>query len=152
MKSISNPQTEIFLERGRISIYYLGDLNVNYVVNNTPGTKNGLILLIIVLLVAGAAYFYRNKFSQLIKPKIIYKRAKPKKKWHIVDIVRQILNPREQLILDTLGSTGRVKMSHLRKLTEIPKASFSRHIQELERKKLVMRSGEGKNKFVELVK
>ena len=41
-------------------------------------------------------------------------------------------------------------MSHLRKLTYIPKASFSRHIQELEKKGLINRSGEGKNKFVEI--
>ena len=98
---------------------------------------------------SAAYYYYRKKLVTLIKPKIIYK--KPKKKDHI-DMIKHILNEREKLILDKLKFTGKVKMSHLRKLCEIPKASFSRHVQELEKKKLLTRSGEGKNKFVQLAK
>lgn len=43
-------------------------------------------------------------------------------------------------------------MSYLRKYCNIPKASFSRHINELENKKLIKKSGLGKNKFIELKK
>jgi uncharacterized membrane protein len=51
-----------------------------------------------------------------------------------------------------LRETGKIKSSFLRKATQIPKASFSRHIHELEKKKLVRLSGDGKNKFVELTR
>jgi uncharacterized membrane protein len=65
--------------------------------------------------------------------------------------VMSLLNEREKSILETLKKTGKVKGSQLRRLSEIPKASFSRHIHELERKKLIRLSGDGKNKFIELV-
>jgi uncharacterized membrane protein len=50
-----------------------------------------------------------------------------------------------------LRETGKTKMSYLRKACDMPKASFSRHVHELEKKKLVVLSGDGKNKFIELV-
>ena len=148
IKNISNG--EIFLERSRISVYFTDGLSVSYAVNGVSGSNAGLIWLIVILLASGsAAYYYRKKLATLIKPKVIYK--KPKKKDHI-DMIKHVLNEREKLILDKLKFTGKVKMSHLRKLCEIPKASFSRHVQELEKKKLLTRSGEGKNKFVQLAK
>ena len=69
-----------------------------------------------------------------------------------MEIIKQVLSDREKLILDKLKETGKIKSSYLRKMVDIPKASFSRHIQELEKKGLVKRIGEGKNKIVELVK
>ena len=54
-------------------------------------------------------------------------------------------------LLKHLKQTGKIKSSFLRKKCDIPKASFSRHLQELERKKLIKRTGEGKNKFVEVI-
>ena len=152
IESLSNPSAEIFLERERISIYYTNSLTVKYKVN--PQTSSNPVLWIIVILAIAfgfVAYFYKNKVKGFLKPKIIYQKPKIKRSDKI-DLIRHVLNQREQIILDKLKSTGKIKMSHLRKLCEIPKASFSRHVQELERKKLVLRSGEGKNKFVELTK
>ena len=56
------------------------------------------------------------------------------------------------MILDKLKETGRIKGSYLRRACEIPKPSFYRHILELEKKGLVKRSGDGRNKFIELIK
>lgn len=148
IENVSNG--EIFIERGRISVYFTDSLSVDYVVNDVQGGSNLTWLIFVLIIIGALAYFYRKKIANLIKPKIIYKRPKQKKS-HI-DMIKHILNEREKLILDKLRETGKVKMSHLRKLVEIPKASFSRHIQELEKKKLIIRLGEGKNKFVELIK
>ena len=150
IKSFSNPQAEIFLERSRISIYFIDGLSVNYIIDDVKSSNTLLILAIILLAIGVAGYFNRVKIKVLFSPKIRYK--KPRKKKSHVDMIKHILNPREQLILDKMKSTGKIKTSHLRRLCDIPKASFSRHIQELEKKKLVVRSGEGKNKFVELSK
>ena len=56
------------------------------------------------------------------------------------------------MILNKLKETGRIKGSYLRSMCDIPKPSFYRHILELEKKGLVKRSGDGRNKFIELVK
>jgi len=148
VQNISNG--EIFIERGRISVYFQDSLSVNYVINDIDEGPDFLIWLVI-LTVTGViiTYFYRQRIIGLFKPKIIYKKQRHKKD-HI-DLIKHVLNDREKLILGNLREVGKVKMSHLRKLCDIPKASFSRHIQELEKKKLVVRTGEGKNKFLELV-
>lgn len=147
IENVSNG--EIFLERDRISIYFQDNLTVSYTIADVGESSNLVILVIVILLAGGAfAYFYRNKLTGMFKPKIIYKR--PKQKKDNIEMIKHILNEREKLILSKLRETGKVKMSHLRKLVEIPKASFSRHVHELEKKKLLIRSGEGKNKFVEL--
>jgi len=150
IENVSNQQVEIFIERNRISVYFIGNLSVSYSVNNANKSSNLVLWIIVILFAGAAAYFYRDKLASLIKPKIVYKKQKQKKS--NIDMIKNILNEREKLILDKLKGTGKVKMSHLRKLCEIPKASFSRHVQELEKKKLLVRSGEGKNKFVELAK
>jgi len=150
IENVSNQQAEIFIERGKISVYFRDNLSVSYSVNNVNKSSNLTLWIIVILLAGAAAYFYRDKLANLIKPRIVYK--KPKQKKSHIDMIKHILNTREKLILDKLKETGKVKMSHLRKLVEIPKASFSRHVQELEKKKLIVRLGEGKNKFVELIK
>jgi len=153
IQSIDNQKAEIFIERGRISVYFQDDLSVSYIVNNTENPS--LIIWVIILLIIGAiAYFYRSELISILKPKVIYKRTRQKAKPHEekLEIIKQILNDREKIILDKLKSAGKIKMSHLRKLVEIPKASFSRHVQELEKKGLLKKMGEGKNKFVDLVK
>lgn len=67
------------------------------------------------------------------------------------DLMKKILNERENLILEKLRETGKIKSSQMRKICDIPKASFSRHVHELERKELLRRVGEGKNKFLDLI-
>lgn len=154
--SIKNISTgEIFLERDRISIFYQDSLTVKYVINETQSSNLWITLLVVIVVLAIILiYFFRTKILSFIrpkiKPKVIYKR--PKQKETRLEVLKQVLNARENLILEKLKETGKVKMSHLRKLCGIPKASFSRHVQELEKKKLLSRSGQGKNKFVELVK
>jgi len=63
-----------------------------------------------------------------------------------------VLNDRENVIINNLKKMGKTKMSYLKKACDMPKASFSRHVHELRKKGVVRLSGEGKNKFVELVK
>ncbi len=159
IESLSNPSAEIFLERGRISIYYTDSLAVKYVLDNKQGNSN-LLLIITTIIIIGVfvGYINRNKIRGFLKPKIIYKKSRQKQTkehtdhHHKIELIKQVLNEREKKILETLQTHERIKMSQLRKLTEIPKASFSRHVQELEKKGILRRSGEGKNKFVELVK
>lgn len=145
IKNIS--EGEITISESQISILSKDEINVQYDIE--PVSTNYytyliiLMVLALVIILVYLIYKNKNKHKQdLVKEKAI----KPDK----FKIIKRILNEREKTILDNLRKSGKIKMSHLRKLTEIPKASFSRHIQELEKKKLIKRTGEGKNKFVEL--
>ena len=141
---------EISLERGRISVYFQDTNSLIYTISNVSSSNTYLIVTGIVILVFILFYFFRNKLSHLTKPKIVYKKQKAKE--NKISSIKHMLNERENLILEKLKQTGKIKMSHLRKLSDIPKASFSRHVQELEKKKLLARTGDGKNKFVEISK
>ena len=144
---------EISLERNRIAVYFQGSNSINYKIEEQSTSNSTLILYLVVAVIIALAlvlYFFRKKLSSLLQPKIIYKKSK--KKESNIGSIKHMLNDRENLILEKLKQTGKIKMSQLRKLSEIPKASFSRHVQELEKKKLLTRTGEGKNKFVELTK
>lgn len=139
LKSISNG--EISIRDDRIYISSIGGMSVTYTIEEISG---GLIIWIIVgvfvsaVIIGILVYFLRRSG----------KGSKGKK--DAAALVRGILGERENLILDKLKETGKIKSSQLRKLCDIPKASFSRHTQELEKKGLIRRSGEGKNKFLEL--
>lgn len=138
---------EISIENDRILVYAIDEVTVNYNVEKQQPQQDRLnvpLLLallgaLIVLVVFVINYSKRDKKETEEKPK--------QKK---LDLIKQVLSDREKLILDKLHETGKVKSSHLRKLCDIPKASFSRHTQELEKKNLIKRTGEGRNKFVEL--
>ncbi|MDP3987075.1 MAG: winged helix-turn-helix transcriptional regulator [Nanoarchaeota archaeon] len=70
-----------------------------------------------------------------------------------LEAVKSVMYDRDKKIIEILEENGRMKASKLRKMADdMPKASFSRHIQELEKKGVIIRNGEGRNKFVELVK
>jgi len=129
---------EIFVKSNRIHVYGLGEVELTYVIGEQ---SSGLVLWIsvgiFVLVLFGLLFYGWSKLK---------KKAERRGK-----LIREVLGKRENLILDKLGQTGRVKSSQLKKICDIPKASFSRHIQELERKGLLKRTGEGKNKFLELV-
>ena len=141
---------EVSLERERISVYFQNNAFVRYSIGPVPTSNTLTIIIFLLVLVAVLAYIFRHKIFSIIKPRVIYKKSKSKGKGE--NSIKHMLNDRENLILEKLKQTGKIKMSHLRKLSEIPKASFSRHVQQLEKKKLLVRSGEGKNKFVELSK
>ncbi len=66
-----------------------------------------------------------------------------------LDYILPIINDNEKKIVELLMK-GNMRQKDIRKKLEMPKASFSRYIINLERKKLVIRMGEGKNKMVKL--
>lgn len=143
IKNVS--EGEISIIENQISILSEGRITVNYEINQTTTNSsytNYIIIIIIICFIIALAYYLNGK-----KKTPIPAEKKPDK----FNIIKKVLNEREKLILENLKKAGKIKMSHLRKITEIPKASFSRHIQELEKKKLIRRTGEGKNKFVELI-
>lgn len=113
------------------------NISVNYRLSALSTTPNYPIIILIVVLIALALYlFIKNRLTN---------QSNLKK-----EIFNQLLSEREKIILKTLEKTGKIKMSYLRKMCAIPKASFSRHIQELEKKGLVKKFGEGKNKNIVL--
>lgn len=60
-----------------------------------------------------------------------------------------LINDREKDIVELLMKKP-MRQKKIRKVLDIPKASFSRYIINLEKKKLILREGEGKNKVVRL--
>jgi len=153
---------EISIDGNRIAIFVNDELIVTYVIRDSSSLSNGssinvpllliflaAILVLIVFLINFTKREKRNIKEELQKQ---YKLKQKKKQQSTLDIIKQVLNERERLIVDRLKETGKVKGSQLRKLTDMPKASFSRHIQELEKKGLIKRTGEGRNKYIELLK
>jgi len=60
-----------------------------------------------------------------------------------------IISDKEQQIVDVLMKRP-MRQKELRSHLNVPKASFSRYMVNLEKKKLIVREGEGKNKLVKL--
>ncbi len=141
---------DIYLNRGNIAVYVQERINVSYVIEEAE--KSLFENLVAPLVVAGAIFFaiivvfFINYFRKS-KDAMTKQETEKKDKF---ESIRGVLNERERIIIDKLKQVGKVKGSYLRSLCDIPKASFSRHVQELEKKGLVKRTGEGKNKFVEL--
>lgn len=148
IKSIT--KGEISIEQQQIAIYAVNGTTIVYTIQKQE-TSNGIgtFITIIGALVALVLVAYLANFKN--REKHVRNAPPRRKKARRLDVISSVLNERENLILDKLKTTGKVKMSHLRKASELPKASFSRHIHELVKKKLIRLSGEGKNKFVELV-
>lgn len=142
--------TSIGLNNNLIVVTSLGRAYVSYKLGAVQEDKQlkGLLLIGIALLLLIATYwatrYYKQREQKLSKNKEAAKTVRGALN------LKNILNERENIILDTLKNTGPIRMSYLRKECDIPKASFSRHIRELSRKKLVVLSGEGKNKLVSL--
>jgi uncharacterized membrane protein len=138
---------DISVENERITIFANNIANLEYIIKGTNLEIQifsnkilfGIIGIVLLIILIFYVVNYRNR-------EITEKNKENK----ILNSLKKVLNEREKLILENLSKYGKMKSSYLRKLTDIPKASFSRHIQELEKKKLIVRSGEGKNKFVEL--
>ena len=139
---ITNTNGEVYISNDQIVIYNENQISVSYIIDENissgGSSKLALIALIILIVAGGVIYYYRKK--------IIKKIGKPEK----INVIQSVLSERENKIVETLKEKGRIKSSYLRKLSGIPKASFFRHIQELEKKGIIERSGEGRNKFIEL--
>jgi len=139
---------EISLFRNQIVVYGVGSVYIEYTLEEGLGVQDSdfVILLILGIIVAIIIYLLIKERTRTEKEK-----EGDKKEVDKVKTIQGILNERERIILDRLREIGKTKSSYLRQKCNIPKASFSRHIRELEKKKLVKISGEGRNKFVELV-
>lgn len=77
----------------------------------------------------------------------LYTRARRKKER--LEHILPIIGENEQKIIDLLMKEP-MRQKALREKLGIPKASFSRYMLNLEKKKLIVREGEGKNKIVRL--
>lgn len=129
---------EISLEDKRISVYVKENINAQYVLGES-GNSNywvWIISIVILLIILFGSYFIFK-----------YRKSEEKKRF---EILKQTLSRREKKIVEKLKEVKEIKHSRLQKLLDIPKASFSRHIQELEKKELIKRIGEGKNKVISL--
>ena len=74
---------------------------------------------------------------------------KIKKKKDRMKFIMPLINENEQKIIDLLMK-GQMKQKEVRKRIGLTKASFSRYVVNLEKKKLIYREGEGKNKILRL--
>ncbi|GBE19947.1 hypothetical protein BMS3Abin17_00678 [archaeon BMS3Abin17] len=136
IKNLNNG--EISLEKEQFSIYAKESVEVEYTIE--PVGESYLYIAIIVLIALIIFYIIKKKKTKSKKGN------NPDK----IKIVEGLLNDREKLIISEVKKAGKIKNSQLRKRCDIPKASFSRHLQELEKKNLIKRDGEGKNKIVSL--
>jgi uncharacterized membrane protein len=134
---------EISVRKKQISIYNKNEIKVSYTIG-TEHKFNYLFYLSIVLLgmfLIISFYFYKSRKKSYVEKLEDVNKLK---------IIQQTLGERENRIINKLKEIKEIKQSRLQKILEIPKASFSRHIQELEKKDLIKRIGEGKNKILSL--
>jgi len=126
---------EISILKDKIVVYGINKTNIQYILGEKSEETNNWKIALILILIFIVVYFIKKR---------------SKEKSNKIKMLGSVLNVREKLILSKLEETGKIKSSYLRKKLEIPKASFSRYLRELEKKKLIKLSGEGRNKFVEL--
>jgi uncharacterized membrane protein len=149
----SNLDTIISSEKGTIVINAAGpnpQISFKYILKKESG-NNYSYLIIAVLIIAAIFSFiaFRRKKNEAGKKKSTMQEIE-KEKSRKIDIVKKTLNEREQTIINELLKLKKAKQSFLQKKTEIPKASFSRHIQNLEKKGLIIKKGLGKNNILEI--
>lgn len=103
---------------------------VDYDLRNSSNYTLLYLLGVVILAVAIAYYFFnfRNKKKKL-------------------DSVFPLINENEQKILELLMRKP-MRQKQAREILKIPKASFTRYMINLEKKKLIFREGEGKNKIL----
>lgn len=78
---------------------------------------------------------------------LFFKNSKRKKR-KLEDIF-PLINDQERKIIELLMKRP-LRQKEIRKKLDIPKASFSRYLVNLEKKKLIIREGEGRNRVVRL--
>ena len=128
------------------------NINFVYTLEKVPLQINWLNLIILIvlilLIIAVIIIFLRMKKN---KRERIVRRVVKKKESQLAS-VRKVLNQRENLIIDTLIKEGnKSTQGRLQKLSEIPKASFSRHLNNLAKKGIVSKEGSGKLNVVKLI-
>jgi len=93
------------------------------------------LYFIIVVLVVGLLIFFLGKFR--------------KRKENKLKKIFPLINDKEREIIKLLMKKP-MRQKEVRKKLDIPKASYSRYLVNLEKKKLLSREGEGKNKVLRL--
>ncbi len=149
----SNLAPEVADYRNLILITLSGEnpqISFDYEISEKKETPIAIYLSagIIALLVIIIPIFYARKIKKIKNRKTEpVKRHKIKKR---IDIVRETLNEREREIINRLLALKKARQSFLQKKTGIPKASFSRHIKNLEGKGIIERIGQGKNNILRI--
>ncbi len=108
------------------------DFEVSYKVRETKNYTLIYYLIGVVLLVAVLFVIYRVK-----------------RKKDRLNYLMPLINENEQKIIDLLMK-GSARQKAVREKLGLAKASFSRYIVNLEKKKLIIREGDGKNKILQL--
>ncbi|MBX4212242.1 winged helix-turn-helix transcriptional regulator [Candidatus Pacearchaeota archaeon] len=136
---LRNSSTELSASKERIELHSKNKIYAQYYLE-VQNKGYSLYFIPIIILATGAGYW-------------LFVRKKEKEREEAVkrSLLQSVLNEREKCIIEMLQKSGKIKNSYLRRLCDIPKASFSRHVSELEKKNLIKRYGEGKNKYLELV-
>jgi len=146
---------EISIDESRISIFVQNEIDISYFIDEKNIEDKGINILLLIIFIAifiVLVIFVINFSNRERKKNKAKKPTIRKKRRSTLEIIKKVLNEREKEIVDKLKETGKIKGSQLRKILEIPKASFSRHVQELEKKGIIKRTGEGRNKFIQLIK
>jgi len=94
------------------------------------------------------SYFFGGFILLLVLVLVLYYKKSKNGKSRL-DYILPMVNDSEKLIIENLMKRN-YRQKELRKKLEIPKASFARYMINLEKKKLIVRDGEGKNKVVRL--
>lgn len=133
IKAIEGVESAISIDERTISLIDSDKklfFRAEYTLGNSNSDKGFYFIVMALILVAG--YFVFNKKTKYKKR---LKQAFP------------YINDKERKILDLLMK-GSMRQKQVREKLEMPKASFSRYIVNLEKKKLIIREGEGKNKVL----
>jgi uncharacterized membrane protein len=107
------------------------EFSAEYVI--TRSNNNGWIFILILGIVIAGLVVY------------IIMRKKPNK----FDMISDLLSEKENEIVKLLMKKS-MRQNEIRKKLDIPKASFSRYMINMEKKKVIVRDGEGRNKIVRL--
>lgn len=97
----------------------------------------------------GTAFFYFLIGAVLIALLVFSSLSFKKKKKKKFEDIFPLINDVEKKIIEMLMKKS-MRQKEIRKKLNIPKASYSRYLVNLEKKKLIVREGEGKNKIIKL--
>lgn len=133
------------------------DTNLSYSIN--PGEKIKVEILDSNKTVNFSSDYKLDKTSEynflgfilafVILALILYIFFMKRKKTEKMDIIKPLLNENEEKIVNLLMKKP-MRQKETRKKLNIPKSSFTRYIHNLEKKKIILREGEGKNKLIRL--
>ncbi len=132
----TNLHNNINLNR-KISIDFIDsnkpiDIDIEYSLRDRFNISS-LIYALLILIALTTAFFVLAKKKNINKISIIF----------------PTLNDKEKEIIK-IAMKGPIRQKELRKLLNMPKASFSRYIHNLEKKRIIQREGFGKNKVIRI--